>query len=463
MNFKEASIRRDNSEGLTNNWMRTNKSSLNKCVDFFFRAGASRNKDISKVFIDAYNENSDLALRILQWTRDIRGGAGERGTFRKLMVHLLGMDCTSHAKIVHKIPEIGRYDDLLNVGPINLVQVGIIKEALRKCDGLCAKWMPRKGEKADKIRSHMRLTPKEYRKLLVSLSKTVEQQMCAKDWSEINYSHVPSVASARYQKAFGRNDTTRYVEYLEALKRGDKDVKINAAAVFPHDIICASRNGNSEVADQQWKALPDYLNGAKMSLLPLIDVSGSMDVSLSGSSSKVKDASIALGIYCAERQSGPFKDLVMTFSGAARTVDLSSCKSLQEKISAVDDGNPCSTNLEAAFKKILEIAVEYKVAPMDMPENLLIISDMEFNNACNHTALSLCDALYAEAGYKRPNVVFWNMSARAGNSPVTFDQKGTALISGYSPAIMKSVVSCKVPTPENMMLEAVMVDRYKLG
>jgi hypothetical protein len=96
----------------TTNGMKSRVSSANACVDFFYTAGAMRGKDIIPVFIAAYVEDADVALRITQWLRDVRNGAGERQLFRDILVHLEKMDPESATKLINKVPELGRFDDL---------------------------------------------------------------------------------------------------------------------------------------------------------------------------------------------------------------------------------------------------------------------------------------------------------------------------------------------------------------
>jgi len=341
--------------------------------------------------------------------------------------------------------------------------------------GLCAKWQDRQGLNANKIRSYMRLTPKEYRKLLVSLSNTVETQMCANQWNDINFSHVPSVAAARYQKAFSRH-TTKYAEYKAALASGDSSVKITAGAVYPYDVIRSLNNGDTTVANEQWKALPNYLEGSNENIMPLVDVSGSMDgVSVSGSVTAL-DVAISLGLYLSERAGGVFKDQFITFSGSPEMLKVSG--SLKQRYDQMERSNwAVNTNIQAAFELILNAAVKHKVPEAEMITKLLILSDMEFDGcvtvgttstsrwgsggaAVSVSAMDMIRAKYAAAGYKLPQVIFWNLNGRAGNSPVTYNEVGTALVSGFSPSIVKSVLGGEELTPISIMLKTVLISRY---
>ena len=69
----------------TTNGAVTHSTSGQANVDLFFMVGASRGKSIRAEFTKAYRENMDYAVRILQWARDVRGGAGERGIFIDLL------------------------------------------------------------------------------------------------------------------------------------------------------------------------------------------------------------------------------------------------------------------------------------------------------------------------------------------------------------------------------------------
>jgi hypothetical protein len=454
----------------TTNGAATNLTTHSACVDFFAQAPAMRGKEAQALilFQRAYAENREYALRTLLWLRDIRGGAGERQTFRYLLSWLSQINANDAALVVTKTPEVGRWDDLFAVGDAARdFAFAFIDQGLTNGDRLAAKWMPRKGADAEALRKALGLTPKGYRKLIVGLSDTVEQKMCAREWDSINFSHVPSVAAKRYQKAFNKRAVEAYAAYKAALVKNDGTAKVNASAIFPHDVISGYRRGDTVVAEAQWRSLPDYL-GSDAGILPLIDLSGSMCCPLGGRESKssvtCRDTAMALGLYTAERQTGAFKNLVFTFSSSTRVVQLADTMSLKAKLAKINDNFMGSTNIDAAFRKILEIAVANNVAPQDMPRKLLILSDMEFDKACdNATALDMVRKAYAKAGYAMPQIVFWNLNARLGNNPVTIRDDGTALVGGYSPALLKALLNGDNFTPEDIMLNAIMNDRYKVG
>jgi hypothetical protein len=462
-----------NQEARTTNGMKARQSTANACVDLFYNIGASRGKNIIPQFTAAYVENADLALRIVQWARDVRGGAGEREIFRQVLTHLEKTNPADAARLITKVPELGRFDDLLvfESKEMKATAYALLGDYLRQKNGLAAKWTPRKGKIAAEIREFFGMSPKQYRKTLVGMTTVVESQMCANDWDNINYSHVPSVAHSRYKKAFGRHGTT-YAEYITKLVKGEAGVKINANAIFPHDVLKGRIGGYGTTKwsatelgaiEAQWAALPNYVGDA--SVLPLVDVSGSM-TSKAGKKGDTTclEIAVSLGLYFADKNKGKFKDCFLTFSDNTKLVNLKG--SINQKIDQMISSDwGMSTNLHGAFNQILSTAVKNKVSQAEMPETLMIFSDMQFN-ACvkyDDSAMEMIARKYCEAGYELPKVVFWNLNA-SGNAPVEFDKSGTALVSGFSPAIAASVLGADPDafSPEAIMLKAVMNSRYDL-
>lgn len=469
MNTFANAVLKDSLTARTANGMRAHATTSSAVLDLFGSIGSARGKDVSREFMAAIGENEELAIRTLLWTRDIRGGSGERQTFRNLLVQLERVNPQLAGRLIHKIPELGRWDDLFVLtNEVNRREAfAFIADALANDNGLTAKWMPRKGPIAVELTRFMKLTPKQYRKMLVGLTQVVETQMCAKTWNEINFSQVPSVASARYQKAFGRNASEAYTRYIQELQKPqaerDPAVKINAGAVFPHDVVRSVSRGNPDVADEQWKALPNYVGDAR--IFPMVDVSGSMGsihYATSGNPQPIEVA-VALGLYLSDKNTGAFKDLFLTFSSQPEIVKVRG--TLSEKIRQMSTSRwEMNTNLHAAFDRLLQVAVNGNAAPEDMPQMLLILSDMQFDSCTRYDdrALDMIARKYEQAGYNMPKIVFWNLNQRYGNVPVKFDSRNTAHVSGHSPAIMKSVLANDLEdfTPYNVMLKTLMQDRY---
>lgn len=427
---------------LTDNGAVTNSTSLNNIVDLFFIAGASRRmseKDIEKMLLKSWTEDQLLTLKLIFWAGNIRGGAGERRFFRIALKWLEKNYDKALNKNIDLVPHYNRWDSLFHLDFNKYSH--LIVENLEKKNGLLAKWLPRKKQHdhlAYKVQKSLGINPKQYRKLIVSLSKTVEQQMCAKEWKEIEYSHVPSVAMNKYRKAFLKNDKDRFSQFILKVKKGEE--KINASVIFPYDLYNAVMRGEDKNAiEAQWHAMPNYMEGTDEKILPVCDVSGSM-------AGLPMSISVSLGLYLSERNESIFKDAFVTFSGNPKMEYLKG--SVVERMHQLErahwDGN---TDLSKVFKLILSKAIDSNVSPDEMPTMILIISDMEFDNCASLTNYENIVRQYEESGYKIPKIVFWNVNGRIGNVPVSAKQKNVALVSGATPAVVKGVLSAKSYTP----------------
>lgn len=466
MNFMEALKIKDTK---TENGMSTNSTSLNYCLDLFFRSGAMRKSsplEITTLATKAFSEDPVRAVKVLFWTRDIRGGAGERRFFRISMRHLSNLFPSKMTSVLPLIPEYGRWDDLVSLEGTKVEKevFSIIEVALLNKDALCAKWMPRKGSFANNLRKYLGWTPKQYRKTLVNLTKVVETQMCAKEFNKIDYSKVPSLAMSRYGNAFRKNDEERFGEYVQDLSDNKDGVKVNTSAIYPYDVIKGIRGGN-EVSQAQWDNLPNYMEENNERVLPLVDVSGSMDQSCGGNLTCL-DVALSLGLYISERNIGPYKDHFITFSESPSLQHLSG--NLKERLAQLVTADwDMTTNLEATFSLILDQAIEHEISPKEMPTQLLILSDMEFDQATdsyngewNPTAQEMVSEKYTKAGYEMPNIVYWNIQSRSSNVPVRFNEAGTALVSGFSPSILKSLLSGSEMNPLDIMDSTIFNERY---
>lgn len=338
---------------------------------------------------------------------------------------------------------------------------------------LCAKWCPSISTSSRETRrvAHilakaMGVTPAKYRKTLSALRtrlNVLEKTMSAGEWESIDFEAVPSKAGLLYKKAFSVHQAERYVAYLAAVKKGD--AKINSGTLFPYEIIrdIAHGGGNSDTVDALWNNLPDYLKDNPRNVLVLPDVSGSM-MSAHGTTVSPIWVSISLAIYCAQRNTGLFKDHFLEFSATAKLRRVTS-KSITAAWNEVRTSTTwCgSTNLQSAFDAILSTAVSARIPASEMPASLVIISDMEFDSACNSnssTNFEVAKQKYRNAGYELPNIVFWNVAAHNDQSPVKMDERGVALVSGCSPSTFKEVMSESWSNPYELMLETINADRY---
>ena len=443
----------------------TNSTSLNKCLDFFSIAGNPRENVES--FEAAFGEDPQLAMRILFWSRDCRGGAGARKNFITIMRKLQIERPTVFSKVFKFIPEFGYWKDVYHLEPTSEIIKFISDILLNEEDhSLCAKYCPRKGVWFYLLRKTLKMTPSEFRHFIVSKTQVVENLMCANKWNSIKYEEVPSVAGLRYKNTFIKHDSIRYNQYIQSVL--DNKTKINSSVLYPNDIYHNYRyqsNGttSADAIKAMWNNLPNFMEGCKDRILPVCDVSGSMY----GTPIEV---SVALGCYISERNEGSFKDAFITFSERPKLQILSGDIISRFKQLIKSDWG-FNTNLQAVFDLILRRAYETNMPQELMPTKLLIISDMAFDSACGYshhrhvyesTNFEAIKAKYVAAGYEMPGIIFWNVNGDAGNVPVTMRDQNVGLVSGYSPSILKSVLQAKVLSPMELMLNTVNAERYSI-
>ena len=448
---------------LTENGAVTHSTSSNYCLDLFFLAGACRNETeqtIQRKIAQAYTQDRVTALKIIFWAGDIRQGAGERRFFKIALQWLLKNHKQDLIQYINYIPLLSRWDVLFELNDpfvLDYICSKLTYTEQNKPDALLCKWLPRKNQYkglANKIQKKMRLTPKQYRKFIVEHTKVVEQQMFAKQWSEIEYSHIPSVAINKYNKAWYRNDKERFEKYIEDVKNNKN--KINASVIYPHNILAKAKvyYGKYEFNDAlvaQWNNLPNYMQESNTSILPVCDVSGSMY----GTPLQI---SLGLGLYLSERNKGQFKDAFITFSERPELQYLKG--SIQERVDQLAHSDwGMNTNIQSVFSLILNKAIDHKLTQEDLPNTVLIISDMEFDDCGEDTNLEAIKYQYSTYGYKTPNLVFWNVNGRADNVPIKQHETGTCLISGASPHIIKAVLTNNID-PIGIMNNVITNERY---
>lgn len=460
-------------------------------VDLNFAVASLRNEseeEIIKKFVKAYYEDRVLAVKWLFFLRDIRGGLGERRSFRIIFSYLASGEKKLAGKLVPLVAEYGRFDDLLCLigTPLEETVFGLFKEQLesdmekmlnKKQVSLCAKWLPsinasssETKNAAKKIVKYLGITAKEYRQMLASLReyiKVTEVLASSGRWQDIVYEHVPSKANLRFRNAFIKHDEERRKAYLESLVKGES--KINAGTLMPHDIVLAYTKewltlaDYDETLEQLWNSLDNTIKGAE-NILCVVDGSGSMTFCIGDSRLKAIDVSNALGIYFAERLSGPYKDRFITFSSRPEYVDLSKCKSLREKLELAFSHDDCTnTDIKATFRLVLETAVKNHLTQEELPSTILVISDMEFDYAVTsnnmETLFEGIDREFKEHGYKMPRLVFWNCNSRTNVIPVRENELGVGLVSGFSVNICQMVLSGKLD-PYECLKEQLDSERY---
>lgn len=480
---------------VTENGAAAYRSTGSCCLDLFAAVGALRNaneEDILRRFVRAYAENADLAMKILFYARDVRGGLGERRVFRICLRWLAWRAPASVRKNLAYAAEYGRWDDILCVmgTPCEKDALRLIGEQLTADIAaleqggqvsLLAKWLPSvnasNGETvcaAKRIAKYLKMKEGTYRKILVQLRKHVrilENSLREKDYT-FDYAKQPSKAMLKYRKAFQRNDGERYMAFMLGVTRGENT--LHTDTLMPYELVEPYLNNDHytwghksfmrEISEEErnalnatWEALADF--AGEENALAVVDTSGSMYWS-----GKPLPASVALslGLYFAERNKGVFGNCFIEFSDEPQLIELRGETFADRLQYAASFNQVAGTNLEAVFDLILRTAVKNRVPQNELPAALYIISDMEFNVCCANAEKSNFEAArekFTAAGYALPRVVFWNVQSRNEQQPVQKNEQGVFLVSGCSPRIFGMLKGGEL-TPEGFMLQILSTPRY---
>lgn len=464
----------------TENGMSAYADTGNANVNFFAERSGYRADPASALhaFKQAYKEDPEAAVLNLFNLYDVRGGSGERRASLSIIEYIYNTDYKLFKKIFPLIPVYGRWDALVGyVEDKNVVQF-VMKQFIHdlyaapdQSISLLGKWMPSENssEHTLAVEWAKALFPDvtnygtrmgQYRRALTHLRKrigVVEQLMSARQWELIDYSKVPSRAGMIYRKAFKKNDSSRYENYLTAVLEGK--TSMNAGVLYPHEIVAKLGSGNDKALDALWKSLPNFSDDPQ-NVLTVIDVSGSMQSTVYNKVSAMEIA-MGLGMYFSERINGMFKDKYITFSAEPQLATLKG-KTLSERVRNLRDSDwGYNTNLEAVFDLVLSTAVEYNLPEDELPDTLMIISDMQFDEAVKsrHNAYEMIREKYRQHGYKLPKLVFWNVTGKVSH-PVKHNQEGVILMSGYSPSNLPTVLKAKNVSPFETMMEVLYSKRY---
>lgn len=417
---------------------------------FNIRAAAANIDNLLGLFYMALAQDAELALRILLWSYDCRGGAGRRDNFLYLFTHAVSdgrISMPIAERILEKIPELGRWDMLcciaenLSTMPISGKAIHMIAAALKKGDRLCAKWMPRKGKMAARIRGALKLTPKQYRKLLVSATDVVETVMSANAWDDIEFSKVPSVAMTRYNSAFSRHCRCAYNAFIKDVKAGK--ASMNIAQAYPHDVVRAVFSAWSEneiaAADTMWTQLP-AITAVDKKILCMADVSGSMGVRVSGCIS-AKDIALGLAVYFSQHMTGKFKDRLMAFSEHPKLFSIAglTLSKALDRIAA-HCPYPYNTDFNAAYMQLLEWADTLGCTQEDIPDTLLVLSDMQFDSCGPAPHYEVLQKEFEARGFHMPRLIFWNLCGYSNGVPAQETADNALMLSGYSPLILDCII-----------------------
>ena len=477
---------------LTENGAIAHKSTNSAVYDLFAFGAAYRNRsneDCILLFKNAYEENPTLAVKCLFYLRDVRGGQGERRFFR-LCFNWLCKKYPNHArKLIEYLPEYGRYDDLwyttkdteLWRNIVAIVEDQLALDLDSETPSLLAKWLPSENtssyetqQMAKQLIKSLQISNKQYRKILSLLRskiKVVEKLMSENRWDEIEFDKIPSKAGLIYKNAFARRDiiAKKYENFIKSEK-----TEVNAKTLYPYEIVAKVVNklsyrgiNMSELdritVEKYWNNLPNYFeNGKNNSLLCVIDTSGSMTGSLATAPINV---AISLGIYAGERCNGAFKDHYISFASRPQLIKIEGID-FADKIERIYNTNLVdNTNLDAVFDLLKNVALSTPQADKDMPDTIVVISDMEIDAGASYkwrnqnaaTNMEKIRQEWAQCGLKLPRLVYWNVDARSNTILDSGDL--VSFVSGFSPVIFQQII--KGVTGVELMLQTLQSDRYK--
>ena len=488
MDFMNAMKQQNNQrKTLTENGAVAYATTGKEILDFNFKLAGYRKASVEEIEHDfgrVYYENPLLAVKFLFWVGDVRNGAGERKVFRTGLVWLANHNPEVAKALIPLVAEYNRFDSLLPLLDTKLrsevssyyYKKLIEDEQNRKANqpaSLLGKWLPSANTSSPETRRYAGIlcedwgwTYEKYRKTLSKLRKyldVVECKMSAKEWDKIDYNKVPSKANLIYNSAFLRNDEDRRREYLKSLQKGE--AKINAGTLQPHEIVsnyihCWGVKSYDETLEQLWKNLPDMTISKTLCVR---DGSGSMYSRISGNTTCL-DVATALTVYMADHNTGSWKYKFITFSSHPEVVDISNCNSLHDKLDKILQYEDCSnTDIYKTMKLILDTAVNNHMTQEDMPEMIVVASDMAFDGRrfnCTKTLFEDIIDEFKAAGYKMPKICFWNINDRGSKTiPLQENDLGLILCSGFSVQIMKMFMSNKLD-PYEILLETINSPRY---
>lgn len=467
----------------------THEHSLNHAVEFFSKAGslyvnasrrpfygAESESTAKDLFINSFIVDPHLSMRLLFWLRDCRGGAGNRSGSQAIYAWLANNYPAWLKANMHLIPVYGRWSDLVALfkTPLREKAGKFWAKAIAEGDILAAKWAKRYHKPTRKA---LKLMESDFRKLLSSIRKDhiVEHKMCQRQWNEINYKTVPSVAMARYTRAFVKHDEQRFQSYKDAVKKGVE--KVHADVLFPHDCVRTAEHGDEDMAELQFDALPNYMEGTDEKVMVICDTSGSMDAVIGGSVRAIH-VSQGIALYCSSRlpKKNPFYKRFIAFCSEGKFVDWRKHTfktALRDH--KVFDRAVGSTRIDKALSLILSIALERSIDQSQMPTTLLIVSDMQFHQGTmsssrKHygkeaeeekvTEIDKAMDKWVKQGYNPPKVVYWNLAGYQGSQD-TVHSENIGLVSGFSPSICKAVFAGDDFSPMAVMMRA--IEKYEVN
>lgn len=490
-------------------------TTLDPFVDGFFKAvQGTDNAHYMHLFDKCWNTNKEKALRLLLHIRDCRNGKGIKHLLVSIVGSRLYSEYTKH--LLKYIPEYGYWKDLLNVAEyimnnssraamqesseyvkiISLFATQLVSDYISYMGNnrvsLCAKYAPSEGKYYDKkmhiaediaidLAKRVDSNPlfcdfdprhymSNYRNITSKLRKYIdisEVKFCDNDWESLDFSKMPSLCMKLHSGAFNKHCLEKWEEYLTAVK--ENKAKMNTKMIFPYEIVSEYITDNAfnnlekpiEYIEILWnKLVLKHKNDMTIrKILPIIDVSGSMFVK---NALPLKNA-VSLGLLMAEiHNKGSLGGGFFTFSSSPYFHKIEG-ESLLEKIGNIINTEwGGSTDFVKTFKSMLDIMLRYNIPDSECPDAIICFSDMQFNESGNwsKTNYQMIKSLYEDNGYTMPMLWFWNLNGDTLDFPVSAEQDGTLLLSGFAPCLLDIILKGNFPNPSSLVNEVLMSPRY---
>jgi len=449
-------------------------------------------------------------IKLLFKIRDHKDGNGERLYFYKLFLRLHEkIPCIVEATLplltggydnnmdLEEEKPFGSFLDLnklydlceskhenLKIAIVNYYIKCMIKDRYSTAPTLAVKWIPRENKNHDKMAKHIATSlfidneplhkkMKKYRNFIKGIMDKIviiEKLMSEGRWDEIEVKNVGSKALLKYLYAFKNehkktgvirhpDDEKRMIlreKMLTEFNKSPEESRMNVNGLQPYEITREVINGKilqeqeaNIVAlwskfEYEWnKDLENSdIDNQSMDLVIMSDVSGSM-------CGIAMEACVSLSLLFANRLKKPWKNKVLTFDSKPQWYDIPEHMNIVEKIKYLLQAPwGGGTNIGLALERMLQNAIENNVESTDMPSKLLILSDMQFDQACCAgdeflTGYEFIESKYKLYGYTMPHIIFWNLRGNTNGYSNKSEQKGTTMVSGFGASSFKAFMSGK--------------------
>lgn len=413
--------------------------------------------DTLDLFYKSLRQNVTCTIKILIYIRDIKNGLGKRNLFRKILASLAVKETYIAKQLMYYIPSFGRYDDLfvLLKTPLEEELITYVKsilyqdlENIRKGEpiSLLAKWMPSINASNKEVvkmgryfASRLNLSEQEYRKILSELRKgiIVENNLRIKDY-DIDYTRIPSSARYKYKDVFLRNDTNKYIEYLQNKKIND-DTNMYMINKEIYGLFNLNELNESKIKEIESRWEKYFAKKEELNTLVVRDGSISMYCN-----KKVPILIVdALALYYSSKLKGMWKNKVVNFSEEPEFIDLDQGNVYLNIKKLEKYSNSSNLDIEKLLLLILT-NMKKDLERHDKIDRILIVSDLEFEIGVNNIKkLKAIKKQFNKLHIDIPQIIYWNVNAKNVGFENNKDVMDVKFINGVSKDLVDLVVENK--------------------